>query len=321
LTKIERKILQWGPIAFLIKRSKETILPGFYGIPLYDALNFFVNQINKIGLNQRASAIAFNFIMAIPAACICVFTLVPYLPVSRQFTKELLSLTRDISPSQNVYNFVSTFLDDFLNTQRGGLLSFGFLLVIFYASNAMLTIINTFDKSIYQHDQKTNFLQKRWKAIKLTVIVLGLLIGTILILIGEGYLSTVIINWLQLKGTSIFLFKSLRWLITLFLFYYGIALIYKLAPSVTKRWKTFTVGALLATFLTVATTFIFSYWVNNFSSYNKVYGSIGTVLIVMLLIYINSLILLIGFELNVSITILGTASDERKRKDMLHNHS
>ncbi len=109
-------------------------------------MHFFIKQVKKIGLNERASAIAFNFIMAIPAACICVFTLVPYLPVSKLFTKELLRLTRDVSPNQNIYNFVSSFLNDFLNTQRGGLLSFGFLLVIYYASNAMLTVIRTFDK-------------------------------------------------------------------------------------------------------------------------------------------------------------------------------
>ncbi len=304
------------PVAFLIYKSKQLILPGFKGIPLYDVIHFFLKQVKKIGLNERASAIAFNFIMAIPAACICIFTFVPYLPVSKLFTKELLRLTRDISPNQNVYNFVSTFLDDFLNTQRGGLLSFGFLLVIFYASNAMLTVIRTFDKSIYEHERKTNFVKKRWKAIRLTVLVLGVMVGAVLILIGQGYLFKTIMNLFNIEGSGIFWIKVLRWLITLFLFYYGIALIYKFGPSVKKRWRTFTPGATLATLLTVLSTFGFSYWVNNFSSYNKVYGSIGTVLIVMLLIYLNSLILLIGFELNVSITYLKAEANLRQKNEL-----
>ncbi|MFM9644433.1 YihY/virulence factor BrkB family protein, partial [Streptomyces turgidiscabies] len=90
----------------------------------------------------------------------------------------------------------------------------------------------------------------------------------------------------------------LRWSVVVALFYYGIALIYKYAPSVKKRWRLSSPGTLLATTLTIVTTEIFSFWVSNFASYNRVYGSIGTVLILMLLIYINALILLIGFELN-----------------------
>ncbi len=318
MTKLERIILRSQPVAYIIYKSKQIILPGFYGVPLYDSGVFFIKQVNEVDLNERASAVAFNFIMAIPAACICLFTLVPYLPVSKQFTKELLQLTRDISPNQNIYNFVSSFLDDFLNTQRGGLLSFGFLLVIYYASNAMLTIIRTFDKSIYQHERKQNFIRKRWKAIKLTLVVLGLLMVMIIVLIGQDYLFTATMNWLNVKATGEVWFKILRWMITLALFYYGISIIYKLGPSVKKRWSTFTPGATLATVLTILTTWGFSYWVNNFSSYNKVYGSIGTVLILMLLIYINSMILLVGFELNVSITYLKAEAEERKKKELSH---
>jgi membrane protein len=254
--------------------------------------------------------------MAIPAACICVFTLVPYMPVSKQFTAELLALTRDLTPNQNTYNFVNGFLEDFLNTQRGGLLSFTFLIVIFYASNAMLGVMRTFDKSIYQYAKPESFIKKRWRAIKLTAIVLGLMIGVILVLIGQSMLFDLMLKWLNIKGSGVFWVKILRWIITIALFFYGIALIYKFGPSVKKRWSTFSPGSILATILTILTTYFFSYWVNHFSDYNKVYGSIGTVLILMLLIYINSLILLIGFELNVSITYLKAEADERRQKEM-----
>lgn len=316
MTKLERIILKSRPFAYIAYKSKQIILPGFNGVPLYDAMLFFFKQVNRVGLNERASAISFNFIMAIPAACICIFTLVPYMPISKQFTAELLRLTRDITPNQSTYNLVRTFLEDFLNTQRGGLLSFGFLLVIYYASNAMLGVIHTFDKSIYQYDTKSTFVGKRWRAIKLTLIVMGLMIGIILILIGQGLLFDIIIKWLNIKGTGVVWIRILRWIITLALFFYGIALIYKFGPSVKKRWSTFSPGSIVATVLTVLTTYIFSYWVNNFGNYNKVYGSIGTVLILMFLIYLNSLILLIGFELNVSITYLKAEADERRQKEL-----
>lgn len=316
MKKIEKIILKSRPIAFISHKSKQIILPGFYSVPLYDVGLFFWKQINKVGLNERASAISFNFIMAIPAACIALFTLIPYLPISAIFTAELLRLTRDLTPNQNAYILVNSFLEDFLNTPRTGLLSFGFLLMIFYSSNAMLGVINTFDKSIYHHKKELGFIRERWKAIKLTLIVMGLVIGMILLLIGQGYVFEKIVKWLNLSGSQILVITLVRWLITLSLFFYGIAFIYKYAPSVTKRWRTFSPGAIVATFLTVVTTLGFSFWVNNFGNYNKVYGSIGTVMILMVLIYFNSLILLIGFELNVSITYLKAEAEERKQKEL-----
>ena len=151
LTKIERKILSFYPVAFIIRKSKQILLPGFQGLHLYDVVRFFFKQINKVGLNERAAAISFNLIMAIPAACIFIFTLVPYLPIAQEFNTELLKLTKDLTPNQNTYKFVKDFLDDFFNTSRSGLLSFGFLLVIFYASNAMMGIIRAFDQSVQVH--------------------------------------------------------------------------------------------------------------------------------------------------------------------------
>lgn len=316
MTKLERIILNTQPVSYIVRETKRTILPGFEGVPLYDVIRFFFKQIKRVGLNERAAAISFNFIMAIPAVCICIFTLVPYMPVSKQVTAELLSLTRSITPNQNTYNFVNTFLQDFLNTPRGGLLSFGFLLVIFYASNAMMTVLNTFDKSIYQYQRKANFLKKRWKAIRMTIVMFGLILGVLLLIIGQGWLFDKIMNLLNIKGSDVLVVKFVRLIITLGIFFYGISYIYKYGANVKKRWSTFSPGSILATFLIIVTTYLFSYWVDNFSSFNKIYGSIGTVLVLMLFIYLNSFILLIGFELNVSITYLKTARDEAELKKL-----
>jgi membrane protein len=97
-----------------------------------------------------------------------------------------------------------------------------------------------------------------------------------------------------------------------------IAFIYKYAPAVHKRWRLSSPGTLLATVLTIMTTFLFSFWVNTFNSFNKIYGSIGTVLVIMLLTYFNSLILLIGFELNVSIHSLKILAERRAKQEEEH---
>jgi membrane protein len=183
----------------------------------------------------------------------------------------------------------------------------------------MIGIIRTFDKSIQEN--RGVFLHKRWRAIRLTYILMVLiLISALALFLGRQQMVYILKTVFHARrDTRIVWWSGIRWIIIVTLLYYGIAFIYKFAPSVKKRWKLLSVGAVLATFLTLITTILFSYWVNNFASYNKIYGSIGTVLIIMALVYINSLILLIGFELNVSITYLTHQAEHRQlaEKDKL----
>ena len=122
MIKIERLIVTSRPIAFLIRKSKQIVIPGFQGLPLFDVVRVFFLQINKIGLNERAAAISFNIIMAIPAACIFLFSVVPYLPVSAQFRIELLALTKDLTPNKKTYDLMESFLNDFFKKSKGGFL-------------------------------------------------------------------------------------------------------------------------------------------------------------------------------------------------------
>ncbi len=304
MTKIERIILSSPPVVFLRNVSKRLVLPGFSGVPLYDVYQVFSAELKKSSINTRAKSIAYDFAMAIPAVLICLFTLIPYMPASKRFTTELLRLTKNITPNQNSYNFVQSFLRDFLETPRVGLLSFGFVLVIFYASNAMMSIIRTFDTSIYKHHRNKNIIRRRVKALRLTVILLCLFVATVLLSIGQGILFDSLLKWLHLRKSEKTTIATIRWIIIIVLFFYSISFIYRYAPSVKKRWPLVSPGSVLATTLILLTTILFSYWVNHFNNYNKIYGSIGTIMILMLLIYLNSLILLIGFELNLSITYL-----------------
>jgi len=316
LTKIERIIIRFPPIAFLLRKSKKWVLPGFKGIPVYDVVNFFLKQINKVGLDERAAAISFNLITALPAAILFLFSLIPLLPKPESFRKEILGLFKDITPNTSTYNFLVGIVNDLLDNQHIGIFSFGFLLLIFYSSNAMIGVIRTFDKSIKEHNGI--FLHKRWRAIRLTfLLIILVLISAIALFLGkerQTYLMKSVFHYK--REVRIQWWNWIRWSIIVCMLFYGIALIYKFAPSVKKRWNLISPGSILATFLTLITTLLFSFWVNNFASYNKIYGSIGTVLIIMILIYFNSLILLIGFELNVSLTYLHKEVESRKEKEL-----
>ncbi|HLI93056.1 MAG TPA: YihY/virulence factor BrkB family protein [Puia sp.] len=311
MIKLERNIYQSKPFRFLEKRSRKWSIPGIQGVSLYEIISFFIGQVKKVGLIDRARSIAFSFLIAIPAAAIFICTLIPYMPVSRQIMRQLLLLTRDLTPNQNTYMLVSKFLEDFFSKPRVGLLSFGFLLALFYSSNAMMGIMRSFNKSLV-YNARRNPIATRWMAIKLTALVLCMVIGSVIIMVTQAELLRDILRDLHISSRNArWLFRTVRWIIIIPLFYVAIACIYKYGPAVQKRWKLFSPGTFLATLLTILTTVFFSYWVNRFGNYNKIYGSIGTVMILMLLVYFNSLVLLIGYELNVSIYHLKLMAGDR----------
>jgi membrane protein len=299
---VEQRVLNSVPVRFVQRRSKKIFLPGFEGLALYDVAIFFLKQMDKVGLSDRASSIAFNFLMAIPAALIFLFNLIPYMPISKQLMPQLLDMTHRLIRDKSTSLAIENFLNDFLNTPRSGLLSLGFFLAAFYASNAMMGVMQTFNKSLIRRSRQ-NFLQSRWMALKLTVLVIFFILISLILSVIQGELLERLMIWLDITDSFLIgLINSLRYIVIFALIFFAIAFIYKYAPAIPKRWKLISPGTILATFLTIVTTYLFSYYVSNFGSYNKVYGSIGTILIIMLLAYLNSLILIIGYELNVSIS-------------------
>jgi membrane protein len=316
MIKIQRIILTSPPISFLIRKSKQVSLPGFQGIPLYDVARFFFQQTQQVGLNERAASISFNFLLALPPLCIFLFKLLAKLPESKRLYTEALNLARQVAPDKSSFQLIKNVMDDFFTTDSR-LLSFGVILAIYFSSSAMITIMRTFNKSmLHIETEKRNFLQLRWEAIKLTFYIVILIIATIGILFTQGSFFGYLTNFLDIKEKTLtWAGQFIRILITFLLVYISIALIYRYAPSVQKKWKLTSPGALLATALIIGFTVLFSFWVNNIASYNKVYGSLGSILILMLLIHVNSLVLLIGFELNVSINSLKSLASRRKLEE------
>ena len=302
----------FGPtVQFLKQKAKGVYIPGFQRINLYQVIKFLFNQLNTLGLYDRASAISFNLLMALPAAFLFLFSLIPYFPKAFKVKKQILILFKDIAPNSSTYRFIVDIINDLLS-QHVGVFSFGFILLLFYASNAMTGIIRSFDKSIMQN--KPFFLHQRMRAIRLTIILILLVFASLIVLIGQDQLASLLRNGFDIEQSTILPYwNTLRWLIIVLLLFYGNAFIYRYAPHIKERWPLVSPGSLLSTTLMLLTTVGFSYWVNHFSSYNKIYGSIGTVLIVMTIIYINALILLIGFELNVSIEVLKNEAGETEQ--------
>ncbi len=309
MIKLQRLLITKGPTGFILNKSKHWYLPGFEGVPLYDVIRFFYRQLMTHGLFERASAISYNFIMATPPSFLFLFTLIPNLPfISKKSIQiQLHSLVFDIIPSKVYNKEIIKFIDSFIYDSKIGLLSFGLLFSLFFASSAMMGLMRSFNKK-YLGFQKRKGLHERWVAIKLTIILFGLLVGYLLLLISQGAILKLLVKnsgWREIISFT-------RWSLIVLLVFFAIAFIFKYAPAVHKRWKLNSPGTIVATFLSILASIFFSAFVKNFASYNVLYGSIGTIMMIMALIYINSLALLIGFELNVSIKSLKAIATQRE---------
>lgn len=317
LTKIRQAFASSFPVTWIVSQSKKIRLPGFHGIPLYDVVNFFFQQVRKVGLTERTAAISFNLVMAIPPIIIFLCTLIPYLPISKEFIHQLYGLIRDLVPGEKNNSAIIKFINDIITKPKNDLLSLGFVLALFYSSNAMIGIMRAFDKN-YIGFKKRTLIRRRATALQLTFILFVLMFASLLLLV----MQSSVLKWVGVKNLMIReIIGYARWIVIVLLFLISVSFIYRHAPYVNKRWKLITPGSILATVLMLLFTIFFSYWVNRFSNYNKLYGSIGAILILMLLIYFSSLVLLIGFELNVSISSLQHEAVERNKLEASANKS
>ncbi len=199
----------------------------------------------------------------------------------------------------------------FLRTPRSGYCLFGFVLLIFFASNGMMGLMRSFNKNYIGFQRRTG-LQTRWTAIKLTLLMMGLIFACLVLLSLQG----IVLHWLGINSDFVkTVIRTLRWVFLIALIFYAYGFIYKYAPAIKKRWRIVSPGAIIATFLSILSTVGFSLFVSMFGKYNALYGSIGTIIVLMIVIYINSLVLLIGYELNVSIHSLKALADERVKHE------
>lgn len=247
--------------------------------------------------------------MAIPPSLLFLFTLIPNLPfISKRSIKfQLHSLILDVIPAKEYNRQVISFVDTFIDGSKIGLLSFGLLFALFFASNGMMGLMRSFNKE-YIGFQKRRKIVMRGMALRLTIVLFGLLLSYLILLILQGPLLKLLLQSNTLRQVVIYS----RWALIILLVYSAIGFIYRYAPAVKERWRFSSPGTVLATFLCLLASLGFSAFVNNFGRYNALYGSIGTIMMVMALIYINSLVLLVGFELNVSIHSLKQIAAQRE---------
>ncbi|GAB2688941.1 YihY/virulence factor BrkB family protein [Mucilaginibacter koreensis] len=286
---------------YFVEWTKTVYLPGFRPLPLHTVSVFFFKEIQQESLANKASTLAFNFMLALFPATIFLFTLIPYIPISH-FQDNLLQLLRVILPS-NTYLALRGTLDDMVKHQNGKLLSFGFVSALYFAANGVYTLMRAFNKSSLITETRS-WVKRRSISLLLTVMISFAFMLAISVLIAGLRLLKFFKSKVFSHGSFWAVLVTMsRWLVVIAIFYVTVSILYRYGPAHKRRWKFSSPGSILATTLAVITSLGFSYYINHFSSYNKIYGSIGTLIVMMLWLYLNSFIILIGFELNASIDL------------------
>jgi membrane protein len=286
---------------YLLDWTKVIYLPGFRPLPLYTVASFFFKEIKQDSLVNRASSLAYSFLLATFPVFIFLFTLIPYIPI-KGFQSTLLNLIATILPTNAYLAFQNT-IEDIVKHQNLSLLSFGFLSAMIFATNGVAKLMKAFNKSSMVEEKRT-WLKRRWIALILTLLIaISLFVAIMILIIGQAFSDYIQGHFHSATTVLRYLVMIVRWIIVVGLFFVTIAILYRYGPANKRKWKFLSTGSILATGLAVLTSMGFSFYINNFSSYNKIYGSIGTLIVVMIYLYLNSLIILIGFELNASIDL------------------
>lgn len=305
--KIRKRILQFPSARSLRAWAKSVRMRGGDHVSLYKFSKIFINNIEKDEIMDRANGVAFNFVLAIFPTVIFLFTLIPYL--TRYFPdidkdNIMMFLGEYMPPS--MFEVVQSTVVDIINKQRGGLLTLGFVFAAYLATNGMMALMRAFN-ACYQTVEKRSFIRMRLTATGLTILLaVGLISAVALLIVGEFMINQVTyqlsdLSHIRLDGYSLYGLLVLRFLVIFIVFFFAVSFIYYFGPAIHYNWKFFSIGSFLATLGCLAISYGFSFYITNFGSYNKVYGSIGVLIALMVWIQLLTIVLLFGYEINASL--------------------
>ncbi|HTX89001.1 MAG TPA: YihY/virulence factor BrkB family protein, partial [Bacteroidales bacterium] len=251
MPELKDRITAWKPVAFLIRVSRKIVLPGFDGLPLYDVAVFFIKGINEGFLTSRASAVSFNFFLAIFPTLLFLFTIIPFIPIT-DFQPTLLGFIRDLIPT-SAYETVRETVEDIVTRHHGGLLSLGFILSLYFSTNGVNSLIEGFN-STYHTIETRPWLKQRLISLVLVLIFSFLLVIAIgLMVSGEIVVSILLPESIEKSGFYVLLIGLLRWTVIVAAIFFAISFLYYLAPAKRRHFRFISAGSSMATLMIVLT--------------------------------------------------------------------
>lgn len=275
-------------------------LPGFDGAPLELVAKLIAQGLFGRGvLVTRASSIAFNMLMALLPATIFLFTLIPFIPIPN-FQTELVRLFENMFPAA-AYSLLETTIVDVITNKSGTLLVLMFIATIIFSTNGIHALIHAFNVSAHGFESRSWLQQRKVAVFLLLFILIMFYASSALIILSRSVVDRLVELGLLELNLVYYVIMIFKWILIVAMLFFAISTMYYLVPARKKDFRYISPGSILATTLFIITSLAFSAYVNNFGQYNKLYGSIGTLIIILIWLYLNSVALVVGFELNVSI--------------------
>ena len=283
----------------VISVLKRKSFVGLGGVSIYNVLTFFIKSISEGAIAVRASSVAFNFFLGIFPAIIFFFSLIPYIPI-QNFQVELLKLVKDVTPDF-AYETIETTITDIATNKKASLLSFGFISGLYFSTKGINSLIVAFNATSLEL-QSRKWLNQQLISVFLMLLMVTLVSIAIFIITATGPLLDFLVrNHLMMVDLVYYLLIVGKWVVVFLLFLFSISTIYYYAPASKSNWKFLSVGSVFATILSIVISTGFAFYVSNFGQYNKLYGSLGTLIVILMWLYLNAFVIILGFELNVSI--------------------
>jgi len=274
-------------------------LPGHTGFSFYDLLEMYISGIVKGALSSRAGSISFSFFMALFPFLLFILNLIAFIPIDN-FDAVLFNFIELLLPQES-QSFFTDIFNDIRQKQRAGLLSSVFLLSVFLTANGVSSIFSSFEGSYHVELSRSFIRQYLYSMMVGILLALLLLVGVMALVFFEIFIFSNLdelipseVNWIRIG--QLFFYTVL--------IYISVAILYYFGTIEGKKTRFFSPGSLMSFLLILITTYLFGIYIENFSTYNQLYGSIGALLIFLFYIWLNSSILLLGFELNATLNRL-----------------
>ncbi|MEX0288393.1 MAG: YihY/virulence factor BrkB family protein [Flavobacteriaceae bacterium] len=312
--EIEEKLDKIPVLNLLVRFLKKIKLSAFEGLSLYDLIEMYIKGIVEGALSTRASSIAFSLFMALFPLMIFLITLAPfliqYLSVgNEQFDTQFLAFLESFLPTAT-NDYFGEIYHQIKDQKRGGLLSSAFLISIFLMANGVNAIFGGFEHSYHINLTRNFFKQYAYALMVGLILSVLIIVGAVVYLYFEVYVLKYLSDFAARTGGYVLeegVIRGVRIGKVLFfvlLTYFTTAILYYFGTAEGKQAKFFSYGALMTTLLFLLTSYLFGVYVEKFARYNELYGALGGLLILMVYIWLNSNILLLGFELNATLNFL-----------------
>lgn len=297
--EIENKLNKIPVVKQLVSLTKAIKLKSLEGLSLYDILELYVLGIFKGAFSYRASAIAFSFFMALFPFALFILNLIPFIPLEN-FQADFLKFVEEGVPP-NTYDAIEAILKDIMETSHQGLLSSGFILSILLMTNGINAILGGFEMSAHITITR-GFFRQYFISLAISLVLSMILLITVAAIV----IAEVMIQKINIRGyvADVSVIEWSRYGFILLMILITTSILYKFGAKETSSIAFISYGAVFTTILIVVSSYVFGIYVTKFAKYNELYGSIGTLLVLMFYIWINCMVLLLGFELNATISKL-----------------